>query len=81
MILLISTLSFALLVAIFAIQNATPVAINLFWVTAEVPLVLVIFGSVFAGAIIVFMIAIWREYRLKRKGIAKPEIPVEEKKE
>ena len=79
MILLISTLSFALLVAIFAIQNAAPVAINLFWITAEVPLVLVIFGSVFAGAIIVFMIATWREYRLKRKGSVKPEIPVEEK--
>ena len=72
MTLLILTLIFALLVAIFAIQNAAPVAINLFWITTEVPLVLVILGSALAGAIIVFLIAVWREFRLKRKIIAKP---------
>lgn len=84
MFLLILTLCFALLVAIFAIQNAVPVVIHLFWMTTQVPLVLVILGSVFAGAIIVFLIAIWREFRLRRirsteaskdKGFATPKIP------
>ena len=78
MILLIVTLVVALLVAIFAVQNAAPVAIQFFWMVAEVPLVLVILGSVFAGAIIVFLMAIWREYRLKRKTAAKAE-PIEDK--
>ena len=65
MIFLIFTLIVALLVALFAVQNAAPVAINLLWYVAEVPLVLVILGSALAGALIVFFIAIWREFRLK----------------
>lgn len=83
MILLIFTLLVALFVAIFAVQNAAPVAINLFWIVAEVPLVLVILGSVLAGAIIVFLIAIWREFRLKRKvkAQAQPEIKADFKPE
>lgn len=67
MIFLIFTLIVALLVALFAVQNAAPVAINLLWYVAEVPLVLVILGSALAGALIVFFIAIWREFRLKGK--------------
>jgi lipopolysaccharide assembly protein A len=74
MILLIFTLLVALFVAIFAVQNAAPVAINIFWIVAEVPLVLVILGSVFAGAIIVFLIAIRREFILKRKTTNKTEV-------
>lgn len=79
MILLIITLVFALLVAIFAIQNAAPVAIQLLWIVAEVPLVLVILGSVFAGALIVFLIALRREYILKRKK-ANPPLTEQPKK-
>lgn len=67
MIFLIFTLLVALLVAIFAVQNAAPVAINLLWYVAEVPLVLIILGSALAGALIVFFMAIWREFRLKGK--------------
>lgn len=79
MIFLIFTLIVALLVAIFAVQNADPVAINLLWYVAEVPLVLVILGSVLAGALIVFFIAIWREFRIKgqAKAKAKSEKPHE----
>ena len=77
MILLIITLIVALLVAVFAVQNAAPVAIQFFWMIAEVPLVLVILGSVFAGAIIVFLMAIWREYRLKKKNANTPKIKEE----
>ncbi|HVJ49688.1 LapA family protein [Desulfitobacterium sp.] len=79
MYLLILTLAFALLIAIFAIQNAAPVAINLFWITTQVPLVLVIIGSVLAGALIVFLIALWRQFRPKKKNKAISTIPVEEK--
>lgn len=71
MIFLIFTLLVALFVAIFAVQNAAPVAINLLWYVAEVPLVLVILGSALAGALMVFFIAIWREFRLKGKVRAK----------
>lgn len=73
MILLIFTLLVALLVAIFAVQNAAPVAINLLWTVTEVPLVLVILGSVLAGAIIVFLMAIWREFRIKKNARTMPE--------
>lgn len=88
MTLIILTLVFALIVAIFAIQNASLVAIKLFWIVTEVPLALVIFGSVFAGALIVFLIALWREHRLKRKVRVQPkpiatvdEKPLEQEKE
>jgi lipopolysaccharide assembly protein A len=74
MVLLILTLLLALFIAIFAVQNAAPVAIKLLWTVTEVPLVLVILGSVLAGAIIVFLIATWREFRLKRKTLFKPEV-------
>lgn len=79
MFLLILTLLFALLVAIFAIQNAAPVVINLFWVTTQVPLVLVILGSVLAGALIVVLIAMWRKIRPQKKDKTIPTLPVEEK--
>lgn len=70
MLLLILTLIFALLIAIFAVQNAAPVAINLFWITTQVPLVLVILGSVLAGALIVLLIAAWNKVRPKKKDNA-----------
>lgn len=70
MYLLILTLIFALLIAIFAIQNAVPVTIEFFWITTQVPLVLIILGSVLAGALIVFLIASYRQFRPKRKPIS-----------
>ena len=77
MFLLILTLIFALLIAIFTIQNALPVAINFLWFRAQVSLVLVILGSVFAGAIIVYLIVLWREYRRKRKDDYNPSPVIE----
>jgi uncharacterized integral membrane protein len=79
MFLLILTLIFALLIAIFTIQNALPVAINFLWFRAEVSLVLVILGSVFAGAIIVYLIVLWQEYRRKRKDNYNPSPVIEVK--
>lgn len=72
MFLLILTLLFALLIAIFAVQNAAPVAINLFWITTQAPLVLIILGSVLAGALIVFLIALWRQIRPQKKDKVTP---------
>jgi len=62
---LILSLVCSLLIAIFAVQNASLVTIQLLWITKEVPLVLVILGSAFAGALIMLLLAIWRELRLK----------------
>ncbi|KLU58724.1 hypothetical protein CEB3_c47400 [Peptococcaceae bacterium CEB3] len=70
MVILILSLAFALLVAVFALQNANPVAIRFFWTEARVPLVLIILGSAFAGAIVTVLLALWREFRGKRKGQA-----------
>lgn len=81
MIFLIFTLLVALVVALFAVQNADPVTINLLWYAPDVPLVLVILGSAFAGALIVFFMAIWREFRLKGKVKAKAKAEAKEHKE
>ena len=79
MTLIILTLVFALFIAIFAIQNASLVAIKLLWIVTEVPLVLIILGSAFAGALVVFLIALWREFRLKRKNRAGRALGVDAK--
>ncbi|ACL22439.1 uncharacterized protein DUF1049 [Desulfitobacterium sp. LBE] len=81
MIFLIFTLLVALFVAIFAVQNAAPVAINFFWYVAEVPLVLIILGAALAGALIVFFMAIWREFRLKGTVRAQAKAEIKAKSE
>lgn len=68
MLVLILSLICSLLIATFAIQNASIVVIQFFWVTKEVPLVLVILGSTFAGALVMLLLAIWRELRLKLRA-------------
>lgn len=48
----VAILLFALLISIFAVQNAAPVEIKLlFWTFPQIPLVFVIFGTVFLGLI------------------------------
>ena len=79
MYLLILTLTFALLVAVFAIQNAALVTVKFFWITTQVPLVLIILGSALAGALIVFLIATYRQFRPKRKNKENP-IKINEEK-
>ncbi|MHB1406928.1 MAG: LapA family protein [Desulfitobacteriaceae bacterium] len=73
MYILMLSLIFALLVAIFAVQNAAPVPINIFWAVKEVPLVLVIFASAVAGALIVFLLALGREFK-RRKAVGKEKV-------
>lgn len=72
MLILILSLAFALLVAVFAVQNANPVAIQFFWTEASVPLVLVILGSALAGAVVTLLLALWREFRSRRKRLNAP---------
>ncbi|MDR3599176.1 MAG: LapA family protein [Desulfosporosinus sp.] len=68
MFILILALVFALFISIFALQNSSPVTIQFFWLVKDVPLVLIIFGSAFIGALIMLFLALWRTIRLKRKA-------------
>jgi len=64
---LFSALVFSLLVAIFAIQNAVQVTVNfLFW-NFQTSLVLVILSSVVIGALIIFSVAMVRQFHLSRR--------------
>lgn len=57
-------LGFALLVAVFAVQNATLVNIKfLVWEFKNVSLALVLLGAAAGGAFIVFVISLGREVR------------------
>ncbi|PRR75833.1 LapA family protein [Neomoorella humiferrea] len=59
---------FALLVAVFALQNAEPVEINfLFWQFRHISLVLVILGSAAFGALAVFLLGAVRQVRQARE--------------
>ncbi|MDR3288840.1 MAG: LapA family protein [Peptococcaceae bacterium] len=67
MFILVLALICALLIAVFSLQNAAPVPIHLGWLTAQIPLVIVILVAVLAGALIVLLLAIWREFQMKKK--------------
>lgn len=61
-------LLFAFVVAIFAVQNATPVDIDfLFWQLRGISLSLVVLGSVLAGALIALVLGLARQYRMARR--------------
>ena len=65
---LLAVLFFALLVAIFAIQNAVPVDIQfLSWRFPEISLVLVILGSLVTGALFAFVLGLFRQASLGRR--------------
>jgi len=68
----ILALLFALIVAIFAIQNAQPVTVDFMFNEFQVSLALVILVSVFAGAIILGFLGIFRQIRtgLKTREMA-----------
>jgi uncharacterized integral membrane protein len=64
---LVVALIFALLVASFAIQNTALVVIRfLFW-EAQLSLVLVILGSVAAGALLLFFLSLIKQYSNHRE--------------
>lgn len=69
---LIIALIFALLVAVFSIQNASGVDIRLFhWHFPGISLVLVIIGSAVTGAVCAFLLGMPKQlvYRRKLKGL------------
>lgn len=64
---LVSALIFALLVAIFAIQNTTVVVINFLMWEFHTSLVLVILGSALLGALCIFLLGSFKNFGAWRK--------------
>ena len=60
-------ISFALIVAVFAVINVDPVTVNYLFGQAEWPLILVILGSVLMGGIIIGSVGLFRLYVVQRK--------------
>ncbi len=63
----IIALIFSLIVAIFALLNNQPVSINYFFGTVDVSSVIIILGAAFSGALIVFLLGIYRQIKLSVK--------------
>jgi uncharacterized integral membrane protein len=64
----------ALVIVIFAVQNALAVPVQfLFW-SAKLPLALVIFCSVFAGALLMFCLALWRDLKSQMRKRPQKEL-------
>lgn len=64
---LISALVFSLLIAVFAVQNAVQVTVTILFWNFPISLVLVILGSAALGALIMFSVAMFRQFYLARK--------------
>lgn len=63
----ILSLFFGALVTIFAVQNAKTVSINFFSTSVEISQALVIFISAISGALIITLLGLYRELRMKLK--------------
>lgn len=64
----IISLIFAILVTVFALTNAGPVPVNLFFYKVEASQALIIFMSAAIGAIITLLLGIWKYYALVIEG-------------
>ena len=62
----IISLIFAIIVALFGIQNATVISVNFFSTKFYISLALIIFVSAIIGAIIVTLLGLQKEFRLSR---------------
>lgn len=84
--LFIISLIFAIIVTVFALTNAEPVAVHLFFYTVEASQALVIFTSAASGAIIVITLGVVRYIKMvselknlrKENEMLKNEIPIAE---
>ena len=65
MFLIMLSLVISLIIVIFALQNSSMVPIVFFNWSSEIPLVVLIFASVFAGATIIFLLALWKDVKRK----------------
>jgi len=80
MFVLLISIFIALIIVVFAVQNAAIVPVQFFIWSTDLPFVLVIFCSVFAGALLMFFLALWRELKKKmRKKTSAYGTKVEEK--
>ncbi|AFC28789.1 hypothetical protein PM3016_1885 [Paenibacillus mucilaginosus 3016] len=64
---LILTLLFALVTAVFAVINVDPVRVKYVFGERDIPLILVILGSVLLGGLITGFIGLFRQFKLKRQ--------------
>jgi putative membrane protein len=65
---LVGALVFALMVAVFAVQNTRAVDVNfIFWRLNDISLVLVILGSAAVGAVVVFLLGTFKQIGLYKK--------------
>ncbi|MEW9500542.1 LapA family protein [Jeotgalibacillus marinus] len=64
---LIMGIIFALIVAIFAVINVNPVIVNFAFAQVELPLILVILGSVLMGGLIIGSVGLFRLFVTQRK--------------
>lgn len=69
----IISLVFAIIVAVFGIQNAEIISVNFFSTKVNISLALIIFVSAIIGAIVVTLLGVQKEFTLKRgnKRLAK----------
>lgn len=63
---LILTLIFALITAIFAVINVDAVRVNFIFTQADIPLILVVLGSTLLGGLIAALLGMLRQFKLKR---------------
>jgi uncharacterized integral membrane protein len=61
-------LIFAIIIAIFAIQNASIVALNLLMWKFEISLAVVVLGSIIFGALVIGIFSYFKQYQLRRKN-------------
>lgn len=71
----------ALIIVIFAVQNAAVVPVQFLLWSTELPLVLVIFCSVFAGALLMFCLALWKQLKNKMGKRSKIDLKVNKKED
>ncbi|MGM0445489.1 MAG: LapA family protein [Bacillota bacterium] len=61
-------LIFAILIAIFAIQNASIVALNILMWEFQISLAVVVLGSIIFGALVIGIFSYFKQFQLKRKN-------------
>src|SRR6056297_2484057 len=61
-------LIFAILIAIFAIQNASIVALNILMWEFEISLAVVVLGSIIFGALVIGIFSYFKQFQLKRRN-------------
>ncbi|WP_408631574.1 LapA family protein [Metabacillus kandeliae] len=64
---IILTIIFALIVAIFAVNNVSSVSVNFLFGQTRWPLILIILGSVLMGGLLLGSTGMFRTYSLKRR--------------